>query len=167
MATIKDVRGVHNPQKSYLWEVSVLTSGILVPVRELPMYAKTVAIPQSAVDVTIINHKASKTSYAGRDASARTVTVTFWDDENQTVYSFLNGWMDIIHNSVSGAQVPRDAYAATLHIRLKDVTDSVTTSLIELGLAFPTDLSDVSLSYDSSEPVEISCTFSYDTKIVV
>ena len=158
MANIQNVRTVNTPQKSYMWEVEIraLSLGTLPA---LTTYAKTVTIPQSAVEQIIINHKAGKAHHAGRDSAGHTVTVAFWDDETGTIRKYM-------HNPITGSGTSRDVYAATMVIKLKDSADVETTGTITLGHVFPTDMSDISLSYDSSEPIEISVTFSYDEKTV-
>ena len=165
MSNIQDVRTINNPQKSYMWEVSV--NGLLVDgAEDLAFYAKTVSIPQVAVEQMIINHKAAKTHYAGRDASAHTVTMTFWDDESQTIHKFLNDWMNLVISQDTGASSTRELHAADIVIRLKDASDESDTSKITLKTCFPMDIGEVALSYDSSEAVEWSVTFSFDTKVV-
>ena len=166
MANIQDVRAIHNPQKAYMWEVEIqgLSTGSL---NELSFYAKTVSIPQSAVEQMIINHKASRTHHAGRDASSHTVSITFWDDEARTIHNFFQEWMDnLIHNPILGGGVSRDLYAADLVIRLKDASDENATGTFRLARAFPIDIPDVPLSYDTSDVVEITVTLSFDEKIV-
>jgi len=164
MANIQDVRSVNSPQKSYMWECEVqgLSTGSLP---NLSFFAKTVSIPQNAIEQIIINHKAGKAHHAGRDAAAHTVTITFWDDESQTVGKYFNEWMDLMLNQESGAGTSRDIYAAELLIKLKDSKDETVTSTIRMTQVFPTDIAEVALSYDSSEPVEHSITLSFDTKV--
>lgn len=165
MSNIQDVRAINNPQMQYMYEVDILglSSGSL---DNLTLYCKTVSIPQSSVEQTIINHKASKTHFAGRDASGHQVTITFWDDEALTIYKYFSEWFDLIHNPVTGSGLSRDLYAAEMVIRLKDKSDQTTTGKITLGTVFPTDIPDVSLSYDTSEAIEISITLSFDEKTV-
>jgi hypothetical protein len=165
MASIQDIRTVQNPQKSFMWEVEVqgLSTG---NIPNMSFFARTVSIPQNAVEQIIINHKAGKTHHAGRDAAAHTVTVTFWDDESQTIHKYFSDWMDLMLNQETGSGVSRDLYSAEMVIRLKDSTDEVVTSTITLSTVFPTDVAEVALSYDSSEPVEHSITFSYDKKLI-
>jgi hypothetical protein len=165
MANIQNVRAINTPQKSYMWEVEIkaLSIGNLP---ELTLYAKTVSIPASSVEQIVINHKAGKTHHSGRDASGHSVTLTLWDDEKQTIFKYMHNWMALMHNPITSAGTSRDIYAAKMVIKLKDSTDTAVTNTITLGHVFPTEISDVSLSYDSSEPVEISVTFSYDEKTI-
>jgi hypothetical protein len=165
LANIQSVRAINSPQKSYMWEVEIqgLSTGAL---QDMTLYAKTVSIPQSAVEQIIINHKAGKTHHAGRDASAHTVIITFWDDESQTISKFMHDWIDMIHNPITSSGVSRDIYQATLVIRLLDSTEDNVTATITLGRSFPIDIAEAALSYDSSEPIEHSVTFSYDEKTI-
>jgi len=165
MANITNLRAINNPQFSYMWEVEVqgLSTGGL---DSLATYAKTVSIPQTAVEQVMINHKAGKTHYAGRDASAHTVTITFWDDEGLSIYKYFQDWMNLIHDQDTAAGVQRDLYRSNLIIKLKDNTDASNTGVITLTNAFPIDMAEVALSYDSSEAIEASVTFSFDKKQV-
>jgi hypothetical protein len=166
MATIQDVRAIQNPQKSYMWEIDVqaLSTGTL---DDLSFYAKTVSIPQSAVDQIIINHKAGKAHHSGRDASSHTVTLTFFDTESLPITKFFQDWHDVLlHNQINGGGTTRDLYGADLVIRLKDSTDEVVTGEFKLSRVFPIDISEIPLSYDGSEPIELSITLSYDKKIL-
>ena len=165
MASIQNVRTINNPQRSYLWEVDIegLSTGGL---QNLSFYAKTVSIPQIAIEQIIINHKAGRTHHAGRDVSAHTVTVTFWDDEAQTIHKFFNDWMTLMFDQKTASGNTRNIYSANMVIKLKDAADAEVTSKIKLTNVFPTDIGDVNLSYDTSEPVEYTVTFSFDSKIV-
>ena len=165
MSSIQDIRAINTPQRSYMWEVEVqgLSTESLA---DMAFYAKTVSIPQISVEPIIINHKAAKTHHSGRDASAHTTTVTFWDDEAQTIHKYFNDWMGLMHNQTTGQGSARDIYSADLVIKLKDASDENITSTITLTGAFPTDMAEVALSYDTTEPVEYSITFNYETKDV-
>lgn len=165
MSNIQDIRSIDTPQKSYMWEVDIagLPSGSL---SSLTFYAKTVTIPQNAVEQIKINHKSSSTHYAGRDSSGKTATITFWDDEAGTISKFFYNWQQLIRNNETGAQNPRSVYAAETLIKLKDSSDEVVTSTIKLTKSWVSDVSDISLSYDSSEPVEISVTLAFDERVI-
>jgi len=164
MANIQDLRAKHDPQFSYMFEISV--AGNNFSSNGITAHAKTVSIPQSSVEQMIINHKAGKSHYAGRDASAHIINLTFWDDEGGTVYKFFNDWLETIHNQETAAGVQRGAYLADTIIKLKDASDSVETASIKLTGTFPTEIADVQLSYDSSEAVEVSVTLSFEKKEV-
>ena len=167
MANLQQVRAINNPQRAYMWEIQIraLSTGAL---QNLDAYAKTVSIPESAVEQMIINFKGGRSHHAGRDTSAHTATITFWDDERKTILNFFQNWMDnLIMNPLTGGGVTRELYSASISIRLKSADDSSVTSEIVLGHAFPTNIGEIALSYDTSEAVEIPITFSYDEKILL
>lgn len=166
MANITNVRSVDTPQKSYMWEVDILGLATLFGADKVSTFAKSVTIPQTAVETIVINHKSTRTAHAGRDSSGHTTTITFWDDEAGTIHKMLNLWMDSILNQSKGTQAPRNLYAAQMQIKLKDSEDNSVTQVIDLSKVFPTDIGDITLNYDSSEAIEISATFSFDTKSV-
>lgn len=165
MTTIQDIRAIHNPQKSYLWEVDIvgLSTGTL---EDTAFFAKEVSIPPSSVETIVINHKSGRTAYSGRDSSDHSVSITFWDDETHQVYDFFQNWHDnLLRNPITGGGVTRDLYTADLIIKLQSTDEETVTQRIRLGHAFPTEIGEVSLSYESTDAVEFSVTFSYDEKV--
>lgn len=165
MSSIQDIRAINAPQRSYMWEVEIqgLSTGGL---QNMSFFAKTISIPQIAIEQIIINHKGLKTHHAGRDASGHTVTVSFWDDEAQTIHKYFDEWMNLVLDQQTGGSFGRDIYSADLVITLRDSADENVTSTIKLTKVFPTDMAEIALSYDSSEPVEHSITLSFDAKII-
>lgn len=165
MATIQNVRALSNtPQKSFMWEVSItgLSTGSL---SDLTVYARTVNIPVSSVEQVIIPFKSSRVQFAGRDMSDHTLQMTLWDSEAADVYGFFQEWMNLIRNPVTGAQTPKNIYTADTRITLMDSSGNNPTFYVDLTNSFPTELGELSLSYDSSEAVEINVTMSYDEKL--
>lgn len=165
MSNIQDIRQtIHAPQKSYMWEVEIqgAQAGAL---GNLTLYAKTASIPQSSVEQMTINHKAGKTHFAGRDASAHTLTLTFWDDENGTVANYMNEWYTgYVSDPSTANSTDKSQYTAEIVLRLKDGSDTIETSRYRMTKAWPMEIGEQSLAYDSTEPLELSVIFSYDEK---
>jgi len=165
MATIADVRGgVESPQFAWSWEVEI--QGLVDALQDITLYAKTVTIPETTIEPYIRDYKASKVSYASRDGSAKTATLTFMDDEALSVLSFFNNWVQLIRNDINGAGVGKSLYAADLVIRLQKADGETVSGEVRLGGAWPTSVSEIQLDYTNSEAIEISVTLQYDTKIV-
>lgn len=164
MATIEDVRGINNPQMNYEWEVEILgpsTGGETA----LTTHAQSVTIPEVSSEVIELNFKSDKTSHAGRNASPRTTTVTFFDDEDLTVYRFLKNWKSLINNESTGGGVNRPAYVANIVIRqFARNSEDVVANHTLIG-AWLTTVGDVSLNYDSSEVMTVEATFNFQRHI--
>lgn len=167
MSSIQDVRSINTPAKQYLWEVDIRALGGLAVIGNLSTYAKTVVIPQESVEIVVINFKSSKTQHAGRDASGRQATFTFWDDQQKTVFGFFARWLQLIRNPVTGGGVSRDLYAAEASVRLLADDEKTVTSEFALIRCFPTELSDVTLDYSASDAIEVSVTMSYDERLII
>lgn len=166
MATIQDIRGVGNPQRAYEWEVSLTTNSIGGNVSLLNRRAKSVSIPETSVDTIIINYKSRKAHYAGRSASPSTVTIVFWEDEDQNVYQFFKNWMeDKLTDSEVGGGVTADQYTADMFIKTLAHDSTTPTGTFRLTRVFPISIGDIQLSYDQSEHMEVSVTFSFDSNI--
>lgn len=157
--------GRGDPQFSYSWEISIRnknTNMFFNFLNNISFFAKTVTLPQTAVERIEIAFLGEKISYAGKDASSKTVTVSFWDDEQLTVYRYFRSWMNNISEANTGRQVRKSEYVGEMDIRLRHQTDLVNNGVIKLGRVFPMEISEVPLSYDSSEPMEVTVTLSFD-----
>lgn len=167
MANIQDIRAVHNPQRNYEFEVELLGSvaGGSLPI--LTQRVQTATIPETAVETFEINYKSRKTIHAGRDASGHTLTVTFWEDEANSIYKFHKDWMENgISNSEIGGGVTRDLYAAQMLIKSYAADSQQVTQENLLTNVFPTNIGDVSLAYDGSEVRVVEITYSFDQNLL-
>lgn len=167
MTSIDNIRKVSTPQRAYEWEVELLGAG--AGVQALPLLkerAKSVSIPETSVDTIIINYKGRKAHYAGRSASPSTVTVVFWEDEKQNVYNYFKGWMETrLSDSETGSGVSADQYTALMKITTLAHNSTTETGSFFLTRVFPISIGDIQLSYDQSEHMEVSVTFSFDSNL--
>lgn len=163
MSSIEDLRGIQNPLRTYEWEVEITGPASLGGEEGLTSRAQTVAIPEVSVEPIELNHKSEKTVYAGRVASARTMTINFFDDENLTVYRFFKQWMQLIHNENTGGGVSRSAYIAGLSIKQLSQDSETVIATHTITGAFPTSIGEQSLSYDDSSILTLDITLSYQT----
>lgn len=170
-----DVLGVTNrniksakPQKSYMWDITI-TNGGIVPVLgnlldDIKVYAKSVTVPNDAVELITYNHMGERIFFAGKDASAHTVQMTFWDDEKGTIRRYLDTWYQTYHARETGDQQWKKNYERVIKINTKDTTDAAVTSIVTLSGCFPLEIAEIPLSYDNSDILEVSATFQYDHK---
>jgi len=167
MATIQDVRSVGNPQRAYEFEVSILAGAVAGSLPILTQRVESVSIPDTSVETIEIQFKGRKTIYSGRDASSHSVSISFWDTEDRSVYSFFKNWMENgISNSSTGAGVTRNLYATELLITTFAHDSQTPTGVNRLTNVFPTAIADISLSYESSEHMKVEVTFAYDSNLL-
>jgi hypothetical protein len=148
-----------------MWEATILGDGAN-PFPDLKFYIKSAVIPQVAKDNIVIDYMDRKLFFAGKDASNHTIQVTFWDDESLKVLRHMDRWMRMMGEKGTGQSLEKEDYIRTLRIKLKDTTDVIDTATIELTKVYPLEISDASLSYDSSDVLEFSVTFCYDERII-
>lgn len=165
------------PQKGYMWEVHIRGSvyagdaGIIDPTpftKTLHYYAQSVSIPESSVEVIEDSYLGEKYHHAGKDASAKTIAITFWDDQNLYAYQFFQNWMNLMHSAASniGRQAMKRVYCRDATIQLKDTSDLFINAEIAVQYLFPTRLSDVSLDYNATDVMTFTVDFVYDSKVV-
>lgn len=166
--TIANVRTMNNPQRAYEYEVEVFGGS---PAGSLPIITQrveTVNIPGSSVDTIEVNFKGRKTMYAGRDSSAHTFTVSFYDDESRSVYRYFKNWKDgAINDQITGAGLTRDLYAGEIHIKTFSHDSNTVTATHILSTAFPIELGEIAMTYESSEHIRFDVTFSFDVHTMV
>lgn len=152
-----------DPQRSYQWDVEFSVDGSNDrTAQNAKFYAKTVSIPQKSIETFQIDYQGVKIMHPGKDSSPKTVTITFWDDDNLTITKYIREWFSLLsHNELGDAVSSRRNFARDIKITLYEGNDLRTTGVIKMKQAFPTDISDVSLSYDNSGTLEVSVTFTY------
>lgn len=148
-----------NPQKSYQWDIEIVGGDFTIKT-----FAKTVTIPQSAIEPIIMSYMGEKVHYAGKETSAKTITITFWDDERATILNYLDNWYTEVHESGTGHMLSESDYRRTIKVNLRDSTDITRTSITTLSGAFIMDIAETPLSYDNSDVIEVTATFQYELK---
>lgn len=167
MATIQDVRAENAPSRAYEFEFSLLGSTASGNEPLLTQRVQNTSIPSVENEVIEINFKSQKTMHVGRDSSPHTFNVTFWDDEEHTVYTFFKNWKENGLNSVvTGGGLTRDLYAAEAIIKLMAADSETTTMEHRFTKVWPSSIGEVTLSYESSEHVSFDVTFSYDAHTI-
>lgn len=157
------------PQRAYMFEITILEDGIK-SVTQLyadlaKFYAKSLSIPKFSVDTITMPYLKKKFLFAGKDSSDHLLTVTFWDDEAFSIYNYMRDWYKRLDMPYTGQGLHKSNYTRSIQIKMKDTTDIATTKKIELKRAFPTEIGEVQLSYESGNIVEFSVTFAYDEMV--
>ena len=153
---------ISDPQASYFWEVAFFGDSKIF--RNIKFYARETALPQSSVEMIEENWMGRKIYHSGKDNAPHTLQMTFWDNENLEVYRFLQEWHDLINEPRYGLQVNKQLYTKTIKLALKDASDLFVTGDFWFTMAFPSEISEISLNYENSGPVEVSVTFMFDHK---
>lgn len=164
--TIQDVRGMSaQPQTAFQYEVEIvgLSSG---NEEGLTIRAQSASIPQTSNDAFEINFKDRRTFFKGRDTSPHTVSITFYDTEDWKAYEYFQNWHDqLISNPVTGGGVTSELYKATAIIKTFSTDGETETSRTTLKNAFPTEIGEISLSYDTNENITFDVTLQFDQKL--
>jgi len=163
---IQDLRSMTAPpQRAYEFEVEIV--GLSTGSEEgLTTRAQSVSIPATSNEAIEINYKSRKTYFSGRDSSSNTVSISFLDDENFTAYNYFQKWNDdLINNPVTGGGTTRALYTATVLIKTMAGDDETVTSTTRLLNAFPTEIGEMSMSYDTNQQVTFDVTIQYDQKL--
>ena len=133
-----------------------------VDLDNVPILCKSGAIPAFTLGVIEVPFRGRRIKIPG-DRTYADWTATFINDDNQDIRKSFDNWLNTIVN-VDGEQALRDgtdSYRCTITISQLKPDGSVARKY-KLFDAFPTDVSAIDLSYDTTDAVqEFTVTFQY------
>lgn len=148
-------------QMAYMWEVELGgDTGDAVSV-----YARATAIPTTLIEQTKRYYCGVEYSYAGRDTSPRVFRVTFFDTQDFVVRNFIENWKNQLANGEDNKMLTPNNYFRNIKLMMKDVSDDIITQQYQFIDCYPTEISETSLTYESSEVVTFDVMFAYRRKI--
>ena len=161
-AHIEQIRGLGvELARQYLWEVVIPN----VPdmdgdAQQLTFRAMSTTVPDLVTEVFELQYKSTKVNWAGRDASAKTFDITFFDGEDFLVYKAMYGWLRYIETA------PKSSYAKIITMLLLGRDDSAIMK-VNLRNAFIENLQPLTLDYTVNDPINIPVTLRYDQLEIV
>ena len=151
------------PQKSYMFDVEFFDHTNHVPSFEsIKFHIKNLSIPSRNKEVIQRPFMQKNFQYAGRDSSEKKITISFWEDEGRSVYDYINRWYSLSGEEITGDSATKKNYTKDILVSLRDTNDFLITSSFRFINAFPVDIGEQTLSYDSSEPLTVDVSFVYD-----
>jgi hypothetical protein len=155
------------PQRSYMFEVAIIDTVSGDAFNNLRYYVKEVTIPSRARDSIVVEYMGNKLIWSGKDSSSHEIAITFWDDENLIMTHFLNRWNYLSGEPQHSNGLGKESYVRDIKLIMKPMIDIGTTGTFLFKNCFPTQIGEISLSYDDSSVMEIPTTFSYDYREVI
>jgi hypothetical protein len=143
-------------------EIELDTIDADIDLANVPILCKSGAIPAFTLGVIEVPFRGRRIKIPG-DRTYGDWTATFVNDDNQDIRKSFDNWLNSIVN-VDGEQALRtgtDSYRCTITVnQLKP--DGTVARVYKLFDAFPTDVSAIDLSYDTTDAVqEFTVTFQY------
>jgi len=160
-AHVQEIRGLGSElARQYLWEALVTPQGGgPASPEQMQLRAMSTMLPDNASEETLINYKSTKIQFAGRDASTKSLDLTFFDTEDLLVYKTFYNWVTYTK------EAPKSAYESDLTLRLLSRADAVILEMVMFG-AYPENLQQVTLDYSAGDPLNIPVTMRYDYIVV-
>lgn len=162
--TVKEPDG-KPPQLAYMWEVSF--NGMFPEDGErLTLFAQSTSIPTMMNEPIKKRYAGVEYTYAGRNNSPKVFRVSLWDDQKLNAYHYFQKWVNTINDPVSGKGVNPLNYMRSITLKLLDNTGESTkiTSEFTFDMCFPTEISEISLSYEMSAIVTFDVIFSFNRR---
>ena len=159
---VEQVRGVGEPARQYMWEILIpgsLPGGGGAGGGDNTMFtyrAMSTTVPDKVLEAYEHNFKSTKTRFAGRDASAKTFDVTFFDSTDLFIYKSLWSWSDYC---VSAKKSEYQLGSMTLELQDRADAKIMTVKLIQV---WPENVQPLTLDYSVNDPINVVVTLSYD-----
>jgi len=159
---VDQIRGVGEPARQYMWNIIIPgslpggASGGGNDNTQFTYRAMSTTVPDKVIEAYEHQYKSTKTRFAGRDASAKTFDVTFFDSTDLFIYKSLWNW-----NDYALLQDKSNYKLDTLTMELLDRQDStiMTVNLIDV---WPENVQALTLDYTANDPINVVVTLSYD-----
>ena len=136
----------------------------IVSVDKFRFVCRAAEIPESTVGEIEIPYFGRKVKVAG-DRSFSDWSVTVMNDEDFAVRGMLEAWSNAINRMVANVRDPNlaaEQYKTDIEIVQYGKAGDILRSYMLIG-AFPTQLSGISLSWDTTNNIEeFNCNFAYD-----
>jgi len=146
--------------------VSDTSSTSTLLTQQMSLLCKSAAVPGFTVGVIEVPFRAGRRIKIPGDRTFADWTVTVINDENHTVRSAFNAWVDYIstsdYDSTSKAKggIAQDYYS-TVVVNHLDSSGGVVRKY-QLEMAYPTDVGALDLSYDSTDTIsDFTVNFQY------
>lgn len=171
---LNKVQNLKDPLKMFVstWVLSFPANSPLVQLiktEDLELRCQTYGFPTITGDKTVVQWGGFERRYAGKQTRAGDWTVTFTEVWDSSITEAFKTWCNMYHNYKNGTIALLDDYTATVNIALlnPEVYHSSDKSNmhkydIRLYDVFPTSVSFPTIQASSSDPIELTCTLSYN-----
>ncbi len=152
-----------NPAKSYLWYVMFTNPIGGGDADALDTRCRSASIPGRSVGTIDIPYKGTAgIRVPGKLQMSHSWSVSFLENtEDQKTYNALYAWHEAIVGARTGIGGPDLAVKSDIYLRCIDQAGNVWLTIKLIG-AFPSELGDVSLSYEDNSTIQFPVTWSYD-----
>ena len=163
--------GIHGirdiePQRAYLWEVK-FPNPFTEDGQEAHLYAQQTAIPAAIVENIKKYYMGVEYSYPSRDMSPRIFRVTFFDNDELTNYRFFEAWRQATSKTREQHKTAPIVHNRDIQLNLKDTSDSSNVATFLMYGCKPTEISESTLAYDSSNLFTFDVLFYFTHKDLI
>lgn len=153
-------------QRDWTWVAEFQSKeGLVTSVGEegLLIRCKSISIPQGGINPLESNFYGAKQYFASKPLLGHTVNCMFEETEDLFVQKLFYNWRQQIYDiTTGGSQVnSKKDYSTTLKLYLTKYNKAPNGCILFENL-FPTNLTDIALSYDSDNKINVNVTFNFD-----
>lgn len=155
----------NSPQLAYMWEVS-FNGNSHGDSEKVTLMAQSTGIPAIMTEPIKRRYAGVEYTYAGRNSSPKIYRLTVWDDQDLHAYKYFQSWINLTNDPDDGSRVVPSEYMREVVLKMLDASGESTNTTAEFKFshAFPTEISEVSLSYEMSSMVTYDVLFSFNTR---
>lgn len=169
------IKNLPDIQRAYLWEIVISNVADLIDIGatdledDIIIRARTSQIPARGFETIESNFIGMTQLFPGRPTFGRTLALTLEETEDQLIHKFLYEWRqqiyDVNPNSPTAgvaSKATKREMTRTIYLNMYHVDGNILDRRIKFWNAWPSDVSDIELSYDASTAVSYAATFSFD-----
>ena len=156
----------YDGQRPNLFEVAITPSTEWANFDDLGLFCKGTSIPGATLGTVIVPYFGREVKLAGNRTFPEW-TVTVLNDENFSIRSQFESWMNAINSHGKNVRAAEDgtstSYVKSAMVKQYSKQGAVATGTYEFVNLFPTDLSEITLDWGDNDTIEeYTVTFSYD-----
>ncbi len=158
---LADVQSLPDPQMSYQFNLLFPNIPGQGSGRPLAIRCKSSSIPGQEIEKVPVQLHGVELEFAGRPTYDHAQQATFLETRDFVARNTIRQWMDFCKNIRNGTGNYALQYKTVGIMQLYDDASAVTKQIQLIG-CWPTTMSSVSVSGESSNAIELEVTFSYD-----
>lgn len=159
--------GRDDPQLGFMWDIGFRGLGDATASAFLKFNALSTALPSTTIEPIKRRFAGKEYAVGGRSNSPKSLRVTFWDDSNLTMFKYFNMWMQLVSDETSGTKTDPSIYMREVSVDMLDSTGKESNMKMLYDQAFPIEMDDVPLSYESSSLFTFDVVFQFNTRKMV
>ena len=158
------IMDIEDPQLAFMWEVEIINPYITSDTGKIKLYAQSANIPSRNIEVLPRYFAGVPYSFHGRDTSPREFRLNMFDNRDFEMSKLFEKWYQLMQYGDDLKSSSPENYMFDIILRMLDHDGKSTNRFYRFKKAFPSEIGEVQLSYDSSEMMRFDVAFNFQSR---